>query len=98
MTEPVIVPVPEGRLEDLEPLWRALYEHHSALTPHLRDREVPFERAWEARRSLEREWLSSEPQSFVLAAEEAGRYVGYAFVRVRSGEGFAVVARVAPPG
>jgi ribosomal protein S18 acetylase RimI-like enzyme len=97
MTEPVIVPVPEGRLEDLMPLWRALYEHHSALTPHLRDREVPFERAWETRRSFEKEWLSSEPQSFVLAAEEAGRYIGYAFVRVRSGEGFAASWRASHP-
>lgn len=90
MTGPAVVPVPEDRFDDLKPLWRALYDHHNALTPHLRDREVPFERAWEVRRELEREWLRSEAQSFVLAAHNAGRYVGYAFVRVRSGEDFAV--------
>ncbi|HYM44766.1 MAG TPA: GNAT family N-acetyltransferase [Solirubrobacteraceae bacterium] len=89
MTELTIVPVPEDCFDDLKPLWRALYDHHSALTPHLRHREVPFERAWEARRGLEREWLQSEPQSFVLAAQNADDYVGYAFVRVRSGDGFA---------
>jgi ribosomal protein S18 acetylase RimI-like enzyme len=89
MTGSTIVPVPEDRFDDLEPLWRALYDHQSTLTPHLRDREVPFERAWETRRNLERKWLQSEPQSFVLAAQDTGRYVGYAFVRVRSGDGFA---------
>ena len=69
----------------------ALYNHQTGLSPHLRDREVPFERAWENRRSLEREWLGSQPQSFVLAAQDSdARYVGYAFVRIISGEGFAV--------
>jgi ribosomal protein S18 acetylase RimI-like enzyme len=89
--ELTIVPVPEGRFEDLKPLWRALYDHQTGLSPHLRDREVPFERAWESRRDLEREWFGAEPQSFVLAAQDGGaRYVGYAFVRILSGEGFAV--------
>jgi ribosomal protein S18 acetylase RimI-like enzyme len=86
----IIVPVPEDRFDNLEPLWRELYDHHSALTPHLREREIPFERAWQTRRDLEREWLQEEPQSFVLAAQAGGHYVGYAFVRVRSGDGFAV--------
>ncbi len=86
-----IVPVPEDRFEDLKPLWRALYDHQTRLSPHLRDREVPFERAWENRRGLEREWFGAQPRSFVLAAQDGGaRYVGYAFVRIISGEGFAV--------
>src|SRR6202161_1526097 len=89
MTELTIVPVPEARLDELEPLWRALYEHHIALSPHLRGRELPFEVAWSTRRKLDREWLAGEPQSFVLAAEDADRYVGYAFVRVRPGVGIA---------
>jgi len=42
-------------LNDLEPLWRALYEHHQALTPHLKDRERAFEQAWSIRRRIERE-------------------------------------------
>ncbi len=90
VSELAIVPVPEERFEDLKPLWRALYDHQTGVSPHLRDREVPFERAWEYRRGLEREWLGAGSQSFVLAAQDGGaRYVGYAFVRIVSGEGFA---------
>lgn len=90
MSELAIVPVPEDRFEDLKPLWRALYNHQTGLAPHLRDREVPFERAWRHRRDLERGWFQAEPQTFVLAARDGGaRYVGYAFVRIVSGEGFA---------
>lgn len=85
-----IVSVPADRLGDLQPLWRALYEHHVALAPHLRDRTVSIEQAWEARTRIDAEWLAGDPGSFVLAAQDADRYVGYAFVRVRSGEGFAV--------
>jgi ribosomal protein S18 acetylase RimI-like enzyme len=81
--------VPEGRFNQLEPLWQVLYEHQIALTPHLRDRQVPFDRAWQTRRQIEGEWLRTEPRSFVLAAQVDDRYVGYAFVRVRSGAGFA---------
>jgi hypothetical protein len=42
----VIVDVPAGRLNELAPLWRALYDRHSEVTPHLRDRARPFEQAW----------------------------------------------------
>lgn len=97
MPESAVISIPEDRFDDLEPLWRVLYEHHRAVTPHLRDREVPFDRAWEIRRGLEREWLSSEQQSFVLAAQDAGRLVGYAFVRVRSGHGFAAAWSASDP-
>jgi ribosomal protein S18 acetylase RimI-like enzyme len=90
VSELAVVPVPEDRFEDLKPLWRALYDHQTGLSPHLRDREVPFELAWKNRRDLERRWFQDEPQSFVLAAQDGPRYVGYAFVRIISGEGFAV--------
>lgn len=96
MPATTIVEVPPERLHTLAPLWRALYDHHNSLAPHLHDRVVPFEQAWATRRELEREWLSEEPQSFALAAKDAEApdaaeaYLGYAFVRVRSGEGFAV--------
>ncbi len=89
MPDFAIVPVPEERLDELEPLWRALYEHHVALSPHLRDRERPFEQAWETRRRSEREWLAREPQSFVIAAENDGSFVGYAFVRIYPSSVFA---------
>jgi ribosomal protein S18 acetylase RimI-like enzyme len=90
MTDFTIVLVPMDRLDDLQPLWRVLYEHHMALTPHLHDRVRPYEQAWKEYRRLKAEWLAGEPDSFVLAAEEADRYVGYAFVRVRPGALFAV--------
>jgi ribosomal protein S18 acetylase RimI-like enzyme len=90
MTACAVVSVPPDRLDDLQPLWRVLYEHHIALTPHLRDRVRPYEQAWKEHRRLKTEWLAAEPDSFFLAAEEAGRYIGYAFVRVRPGARFAV--------
>jgi GNAT superfamily N-acetyltransferase len=115
--EPVVVSVPRDQLDDLQPVWRALYEHHTELSPHLREREVPFEQAWESRRQIEGRWLAAEPESFVLAvqdtgfaqdagagpvqdagaARDTGRYVGYAFVRVRSGAGFAASWRASDP-
>lgn len=92
-----VVSVPKDRLDHLQPVWLALYEHHTALTPHLRDREVPFEQAWKSRREIEKQWLASEPESFILAVQDTGRYVGYAFVRVRPGAGFAASWRASDP-
>jgi ribosomal protein S18 acetylase RimI-like enzyme len=90
MIDFTVASAPLDRLDDLQPLWRVLYEHHMALTPHLRDRARPYEQAWKEHERLMQEWLAAEPDSFVLAAEEAGRYLGYAFVRVRPGALFAV--------
>jgi ribosomal protein S18 acetylase RimI-like enzyme len=90
MTDFAVVSVPTDRLEGLQPLWRVLYEHHMALTPHLRDRVRPYEQTWKEHERLMQEWLVTEPDSFVLGAEEAGRYLGYAFVRVRPSALFAV--------
>ena len=61
----VMVEVPEERLDELEPLWRAL--------------------------------LQSEPGSFALAALKDDRYVGYAFVRIRPGAGFAATWTISDP-
>lgn len=97
MARPAIAPLAKERFDDLKPLWRALYEHHTKLSPHLRGREVPFEESWETRRRLERGWLSSDSRSFVLVAHGAERYLGYAFVRVRSGAGFAASWSVSDP-
>jgi GNAT superfamily N-acetyltransferase len=78
----VIERVPPDRLDELEPLWAALYEHQSSLTPHLADRARSLPESWRDRRALERGWLREEPESFVLGARSDGRLVGYAFVRV----------------
>jgi hypothetical protein len=37
-----IVSVASERLDELRPVWQTLYEHHLALTPHLRERSVQF--------------------------------------------------------
>ncbi len=97
VAEVVIVDVPQERFDELKPLWRALYDHHNEVTPHLRERSRPFELAWQSRRETESNWLRSEPDSFVLAAQQADRIVGYAFVRIRSGAGFAESWRVSDP-
>ncbi|MGA2166051.1 MAG: GNAT family N-acetyltransferase [Solirubrobacteraceae bacterium] len=77
-----IVRLPPERLDELEPLWSALYEHHQSLTPHLASRARPSNDAWRDHIALERQWLAEEPGSFVLGAELNGRLVGYAFVRI----------------
>ncbi|HEV3094415.1 MAG TPA: GNAT family N-acetyltransferase [Solirubrobacteraceae bacterium] len=84
MSEHSIVAVEPERLDDLKPIWRTLYEHHLALTPHLRERSRSIEEAWRARREAEREWIANEPLTFVLAVESEDGYLGYAFVRVRA--------------
>jgi ribosomal protein S18 acetylase RimI-like enzyme len=84
-----LVSVPADRLDDLLPVWRSLYEHHFALTPHLHDRSRSLHQAWLERQRIELAWLASEPDSFVIAARLGERYVGYAFVRIRSGADFA---------
>lgn len=89
VSEVVIVDVSRDRLDELEPLWRSLHEHHNEVTPHLHDRARPFEEAWKSRRRAERTWLEREPETFVVAAQRGARMVGYAFVRIRSGAGFA---------
>lgn len=79
-----IVRLSVERLDELEPLWSALYEHHHSLTPHLASRARPLSDAWRDHVALERRWLAEEPGSFVLGAELNGRLVGYAFVRIVS--------------
>lgn len=79
-----IVSVAPERLDELEPIWRTLYEHHLRLTPHLRERSRGAHEAWQARRQAEREWCANEPLTFVLAAVSDDGFIGYAFVRVRA--------------
>jgi len=84
-------------MDDLESLWRSLHDHHDGVSPHLRDRKRPYERSWESRRQSERALLKSEPGSFVLAAQNDDRYIAYAFVRIRSGAGFAATWTISDP-
>src|SRR2546429_6814187 len=97
VTGVVIVEVPKERLDELEPLWRALHDHHDEVSPHLHERKRPYDRSWESRRQSERALLQSEPGSFALAALKDDRYVGYAFVRIRPGVGFAATWTISDP-
>jgi ribosomal protein S18 acetylase RimI-like enzyme len=81
----VIARLPVQRLDELELLWGALFEHQKSITAHLDDRARTLSDSWRDRRALERGWLANEPDSFVLAAERDGVLVGYAFVRVVAG-------------
>jgi GNAT superfamily N-acetyltransferase len=76
---------PDG-LDSIEPLWNALQEHHSRITPslgpHTPKRELGD--AWRMRRSKYERWLE-DPETFFVVAEDAGGPIGYAFVTVGPG-------------
>jgi ribosomal protein S18 acetylase RimI-like enzyme len=67
----------------LEPLWNALREHHSSVTPHLGEPR-PRGESWQRRHRQYADWLA-ESEAFVLLAERDGAPVGYAMVHVREG-------------
>jgi ribosomal protein S18 acetylase RimI-like enzyme len=74
-----------SELDELAPLWRALQDHYSTITPLLgnalaRDPEA----SWRNRREKYARWLT-DPNAFVLIAEDAGGPIGYAFVTVGPG-------------
>lgn len=74
-----------SELDELAPLWRALQDHYATITPMLghalaRDPET----SWHNRRAKYAEWLT-DPDAFVLIAEDAGGPIGYAFVTVGPG-------------
>jgi GNAT superfamily N-acetyltransferase len=82
-----IVSAGAERIDDLEPLWGSLSEHHVAVAPHLRELgplRSPAE-SWQVRRALYEEWLA-EPDAFVLIAEGGGTPIGYAVVHTRGSE------------
>ncbi|MFZ1154665.1 MAG: GNAT family N-acetyltransferase [Solirubrobacteraceae bacterium] len=72
-----------NELDLIEPLWNALREHHSSVTPDL---GAPRSRreSWRRRRSQYEGWLAN-PEAFVLLAERGAEQVGYAMVHVREG-------------
>ncbi|ADB49377.1 GNAT family N-acetyltransferase [Conexibacter woesei] len=80
-----IRPLPISELDELAPLWRALQDHYAAITPLLgnalaRDPEA----SWRNRRGKYERWLT-DPNAFVLIAEDAGGPIGYAFVTIGPG-------------
>jgi ribosomal protein S18 acetylase RimI-like enzyme len=74
-----------GDIERLEPLWRAMWEHHSSLPamPGVRS----LEDSWSHRRHEYEEWLGGPDATryALLLAERDGAAVGYAMVSVGGG-------------
>jgi ribosomal protein S18 acetylase RimI-like enzyme len=71
------------RLDDLEPLWRALHARHRSVDGHLAT-VAPFrsgEESWQRRRA-HYERVLADPDTFLLLAERGRRPVGCALVRV----------------
>lgn len=74
------------QLDAVEPMWNALQEHHSRITPQL-DPLTPKRKladAWRLRRSKYGRWLEDPETFFVIAEDERGP-IGYAFVTVGPG-------------
>lgn len=72
-----------SELDLIEPLWNALREHHSSVTPQLGEPRSRDE-SWRRRRRQYEAWLAN-PEAFVLLAQRGGEQVGYAMVHVREG-------------
>ena len=75
------------RIDDLQPLWESLHEHHATIAPHLKELGPVRDpgRSWEVRRELYEDWLG-EPDAFVLLAEVDREPIGYALVHMRGPE------------
>jgi GNAT superfamily N-acetyltransferase len=72
------------RIGDLEPLWRALYEHHRGIAEGVAGVR-PFEDSWRQRRGQYQGWLEGNPDAVLLIGERDGRAVGYAMLTVGAG-------------
>jgi GNAT superfamily N-acetyltransferase len=69
-------------VEELRPLWLALRDHHHGVAPELGPVRSD-EATWERRGGQYAHWLATDPRNFVLLArDDDGRAVGYAFARV----------------
>ena len=84
----------EARELDLvEPLWRALHSHHAPMAGELPPVR-PVEDSWRRRRAQYEAWLTGG-DAVILVAEDSGRAVGYAAVRVTAGPATWEVGEVA---
>jgi ribosomal protein S18 acetylase RimI-like enzyme len=63
------------RLDDLEPVYRALYEHHVSVTTWRPARERGADVAWQRHRERWRSTLES-PDAILVIAERGGRVIG----------------------
>ena len=79
----VICDLPAADIDRLEGLWRELLDHHLAAAPHLAALGPARDPAdsWRVRRAQYLQWLAV-PDAAVLVAQDAGRLLGYAMIRV----------------
>ncbi len=86
MDDVMIVRASAERIQELEPLWKALHAQHLSVDPELPG--IPMrspEDAWERRRDLYQAWLS-EKDAILLIAGHRGRAVGYALAHMREAD------------
>jgi GNAT superfamily N-acetyltransferase len=68
------------RITDVEPLWKALHEHHLTVDPNVPG--IPprtADESWPIRRVRYEEWLT-HPGAFALLAMDGDQAIGYAVV------------------
>ena len=82
MSAPEIALLDPARVDDLEPLWRALHAHHREVSalPVLADDDL----SWKRRRAWY-ERLLAGGEGFAVVARRGDAPVGYALVDVRDG-------------
>jgi GNAT superfamily N-acetyltransferase len=79
-----IVEAGPERIAEVEPLWRALYDHHQGIAEGVANVR-PFEDTWRQRRGQYRGWLEGDGEAALLLAERDGRIVGYAMLTAGPG-------------
>jgi ribosomal protein S18 acetylase RimI-like enzyme len=75
-------------IDRLEPLWLAMVAHHLECAPaaaSVREFRAP-EETWRRRRARYEAWIEERDATLLLALDDGGDAVGYAFVRVVGGE------------
>lgn len=78
MTEARVGEAGAERIDELEPLWRALYEHHRDVARDV-GKVNPYGESWRRRRRQYEEWLAGDDHA-LIAADRDGRLIGYAVV------------------
>jgi hypothetical protein len=76
--------LPTDRLDDLEPLWLHLLEHHGQVSPPALRMVSPAD-SWPRRRRLYQAWLEA-PGAFALVARLDGQLVAYALVSMHGSD------------
>ena len=84
MSDLRVVEAGPERISELEPLWRALYEHHRDIAEGVAGVR-PFEDTWRQRQGQYRDWLEGDGEAVLLLAERDDSAVGYAMLTAGPG-------------